>query len=145
MRRRNLIEILLVEDNPGDASLIQEVLSEAKVLNRVQHVEDGSEAVKFLRHEGEHAEAPAPHLIILDLSLPSIDGRQVLSEVKADAALRSIPVVILTSSQTEQDVKRCHEDHANCFITKPTETDELARVVRSVARFWLEIVTLPNQ
>ena len=144
MQSRNLIEVLVVEDNPGDASLIREVLGDAKVLTHVHQMEDGAEAMRFLRREGEHAEAPSPHLIFLDLSLPGLDGREVLNAIKADDTLRAIPVVVLTSSGTEKDVFSAHDKHANCFVVKPDSTEDLARVVRNLVRFWLEVVTLPR-
>ena len=144
MQSRNLIEVLVIEDNPGDASLVQEVLGDAKVLTHVHHVEDGAEALEFLRQEGEYAAAPTPQLIFLDLSLPGMDGRDLLGEIKSDSALRTIPVVVMTSSDTDQDVLKCHENHANCFVVKPQETENLAQTVRNVVRFWLEVVTLPR-
>ncbi|MEO5336919.1 MAG: response regulator [Magnetospirillum sp. WYHS-4] len=144
MRRRNLIEVLLVEDNPGDASVVRAVFGEAKSLNRVHHAENGLDAVRFLRKDAPYQGVPTPHLILLDLSLPGMDGRDVLAEIKRDASLRGIPVMILTSSRTQQDILRCHEEHANCFISKPEQAEDLARAVRTAAQFWLDVVTLPG-
>jgi len=139
------IEILLVEDNPGDVRLTIEALKEAKVRNHLSVAKDGVEALAFLRREGSYADAVRPDLILLDLNLPRKDGREVLSEIKADASLRAIPVVILTTSQAEQDIVRSYELHANCYITKPVDLDQFITVVRSIEDFWLTIVTLPRQ
>ena len=138
------IEILLVEDNPGDARLAIEALREAKVGNRLNVVQDGVEAVAFLRREGRHAGAPRPDLVLLDLNLPKKDGREVLAEIKADADLKRIPVVVLTTSKAEQDILRMYELHANCYITKPVDLDQFMHVVRSIEEFWLTVVKLPN-
>ena len=137
------IEILLVEDNPADVRLTQEALKEAKVVNRLSVVMDGEEAMAFLRREGRHAEAPRPDLILLDLNLPRKDGREVLAEVKADERLRRIPVVILTTSKSEEDVLRSYDLHANCFISKPVGLEQFLRVVESIEDFWLSVVRLP--
>ena len=138
------IEILLVEDNPGDARLAVEALREAKVGNRLNVVQDGVEAVAFLRREGRYAQAPRPDLILLDLNLPKKDGREVLAEIKADADLKRIPVVVLTTSKAEQDILRMYELHANCYITKPVDLDQFMNVVRSIEEFWLTVVKLPT-
>jgi CheY-like chemotaxis protein len=138
------IEILLVEDNPGDVRLTVEALKEAKVRNTLHVVQDGVEALAFLRHEGEHAEAPQPDLILLDLNLPKMDGREVLARIKGDPQLRRIPVVILTVSQAEEDILRTYDLHANCYITKPVDLDQFLKVVRSIEDFWLTIVKLPS-
>jgi two-component system, chemotaxis family, response regulator Rcp1 len=138
------VEILLVEDNPGDVRLTREALREGKVSNRLHVAADGEEALAFLRREGEHADAVRPDLILLDLNLPKKDGRQVLAEVKADPALRQIPVVILTSSQAEEDICRSYDLHANCYVTKPVDLDQFMTVVRAVEDFWLAIVRLPS-
>ncbi len=138
------IEILLVEDNPGDARLAVEALREAKVGNRLSVVPDGVEAVAFLRREGRYGQAPRPDLILLDLNLPKKDGREVLAEIKADADLKRIPVVVLTTSKAEQDVLRMYELHANCYITKPVDLDQFMHVVRSIEEFWLTVVKLPT-
>jgi CheY-like chemotaxis protein len=137
------IEILLVEDNPADVRLTREALKEAKVVNRLSVVTDGEEAMAFLRRQGRHAEAPRPDLILLDLNLPRKDGREVLAEVKEDESLRSIPVVILTTSKSEEDVLRTYDLHANCFISKPVGLEQFLRVVESIEDFWLSVVRLP--
>jgi CheY-like chemotaxis protein len=139
------IEILLVEDNPGDVLLTREALRDSKMRNRLHVAADGVEALAFLRREGRHAGAPAPDLILLDLNLPRKDGREVLAEVKADPALRHIPVVILTSSQAEQDIARAYDLHANCYVTKPVDLDQFLTIVRSIEQFWFTIVKLPTQ
>ena len=138
------IEILLVEDSPGDARLTLEALHEAKINNRLHVVEDGVRAMDFLHQRGADADAPRPDLILLDLNLPRKSGREVLAEVKGDAALRRIPVVILTSSQAEQDIVKSYDLHANCYITKPIDWDDFIRVIRGIENFWLSIVRLPN-
>ena len=138
------IEILLVEDNPGDVRLTIEALRESKVRNHLSVARDGVEALAFLRREGGHAEAVRPDLILLDLNLPKKDGREVLAEIKADAILRTIPVVILTTSRAEQDVLRSYELQANCYISKPVDLDQFITVVKSIEDFWLTIVTLPH-
>jgi CheY-like chemotaxis protein len=136
-------DILLVEDNPGDARLAQEALKEGRIPSRLKVVVDGVEAMNFLRREGEHANAPRPQLVLLDLNLPRKDGRQVLAEMKADPELRRIPVVVLTTSQAEQDVTRSYDLHANCYITKPVDLDRFISVVRSIEEYWCSVVTLP--
>ncbi len=137
------IEILLVEDSPGDARLTMEALKEAKVLNHISIAEDGVEAMAFLRQEGEYAGAPRPDLILLDLNLPKKDGREVLAEVKADKSLALIPVVVLTTSQAEQDIAKSYQLHANCYITKPVDLDQFMEVIKAVESFWLTVVRLP--
>lgn len=137
------IEILLVEDNPGDVRLTIEALKEAKVINHLTVVKDGMEALAFLRRQGSYSAAPRPHLIVLDLNLPRKDGREVLADIKADDRLKRIPVVVLTTSQDEQDVLKSYNLHANCYITKPVDLDQFVRVVRSIEDFWLGIVVLP--
>jgi chemotaxis family two-component system response regulator Rcp1 len=138
------IEILLVEDSPGDVELTADVLQEAKVLNHLSVARDGVEALAFLRRADPHADAPRPDLILLDLNLPKKDGWRVLQEIKADPGLRRIPVVVLTTSQDEQDVFRSYDLHANCYITKPVKLDEFIAVIRSIESFWLTIVRLPR-
>ncbi len=138
------IEILLVEDNPGDVRLTIEALKEAKVINHLTVLKDGVEALAFLRRQGSYAAAPRPHLIVLDLNLPKKDGREVLADIKADDNLKRIPVVVLTTSQDEQDVLKSYNLHANCYITKPVDLDQFVRVVRSIEDFWLGIVVLPT-
>jgi chemotaxis family two-component system response regulator Rcp1 len=137
------IEILLVEDNPGDVRLTQEALKDGKVLNNLHVVEDGVEAMAFLRREGQRTDAVHPDVILLDLNLPRKDGREVLAEIKADPDLRRIPVVVLTTSHAEQDVLKSYDLHANCYITKPVDLDQFIMVIKSVEDFWFTIVKLP--
>lgn len=137
------IELLLVEDSEPDVRLTMEALREAKVKNRLSVVEDGVEALEFLRQEGRFHDAPRPDLILLDLNLPRKDGRQVLEDIKNDVSLKSIPVVILTTSKSEEDVCRSYELHANCYITKPVDFQRFMDVVQSIEDFWLTVVTLP--
>ena len=139
------IEILLVEDSPADVDLTREALDDAKVHNNLHVVGDGVEALAFLRHDGRYAEAPHPDLILLDLNLPKKDGREVLAEIKADPLLRRIPVVVLTTSEAEQDILRSYDLHANCYVTKPVDLDAFIHVVRSIEDFWLAIVRLPSE
>jgi chemotaxis family two-component system response regulator Rcp1 len=139
-----MIDILLVEDNEGDARLAKEALRDSKIRNTLHHVTDGEEAMAFLRKEGKYSKLPRPDLILLDLNLPKKDGRQVLAEIKGDENLRRIPVVILTVSSAEEDVLKAYNLHANCYITKPLDLDQFMKVVRSVEDFWLTIVKLPN-
>ncbi len=138
------VEILLVEDNPGDVRLTIEGLREGKVRNNLQIVEDGAEALAYLKREGKYKDAVRPDLILLDLNLPKKDGREVLSEIKADEDLRHIPVVVLTSSKAEQDILRAYSLHANCYITKPVDLDQFISVVESIEDFWFSIVKLPR-
>jgi two-component system, chemotaxis family, response regulator Rcp1 len=138
------VEILLVEDNPGDVRLTQEALKEGKVRNNLSVAGDGVEAMAFLRREGSYATAPRPDIVLLDLNLPRKDGRQVLAEVKADPDLRRIPVVVLTTSKAEEDILKTYDLHANCFITKPVEFEQFIKVVQSIEGFWLTIVQLPG-
>jgi chemotaxis family two-component system response regulator Rcp1 len=137
------VKILLVEDNPGDVRLTIESLKEAKVHNHLYVVTDGVAAMDFLYRRGEYADAVRPDLILLDLNLPRMDGREVLAEIKEDASLRRIPVVILTTSESEEDIIRTYNLHANCYITKPVDLEQFVKVVRSVEDFWLSIVQLP--
>lgn len=137
------IEILLVEDNPGDARLAEEALHESKILNNLHHVADGEEALDFLHKRGAYQDAPRPDLILLDLNLPRRDGREVLQEVKHHETLKVIPVVVFTISQEEEDILRSYGLHANCFITKPLDLEQFGRAVQAVANFWFTIVTLP--
>ena len=139
------IEILMVEDNPGDVRLTIEALKETKVRNNLNVVRDGAEALAFLRRQGRYAQAPRPDLILLDLNVPRIDGRQVLAEIKADADLRRIPVVVLTASQAEEDILKTYDLHANCYVTKPVDLDQFIKVVQSIETFWLTIVRLPPE
>ena len=137
------IDILMVEDNPGDIRLTQEALRENKMNNTLHVVKDGVEAMAFLRREETYADARRPDLILLDLNLPKKDGREVLAEIKADPVLMRIPVVILTTSQAEEDILRSYDLHANCFVTKPVDLDQFMKVVQSIEDFWLTIVKLP--
>jgi CheY-like chemotaxis protein len=137
------VEILLVEDNPGDVRLTQEALKEGKVYNNLHWAKDGVEALSFLMREGEHANAPRPDIILLDLNLPKKDGREVLEVIKRHDRLKHIPVVVLTTSKAEEDVLRSYELHANCYVTKPVDLDKFIVVVQSIDRFWLTVVTLP--
>jgi CheY-like chemotaxis protein len=139
------IEILLVEDNPGDARLAQEAMKDAKVKNNLHWVEDGVQALSFLRNEKEYEQAPRPDVVLLDLNLPKKDGREVLSEIKSDDQLKNIPVVILTVSSDEADILKSYNLHANCYITKPLDLDSFIEVVKSIESFWLTIVKLPSQ
>lgn len=137
------IEILLVEDNPGDVRLTQEVFKEGKIRNRLNVAWNGEEALAYLHRTGRFAQAPRPDIILLDLNLPRKGGREVLAEIKADPKLRCIPVVILTTSQAEQDISESYNQHANCYIVKPVELDQFINVVRTIEGFWLQIVKLP--
>ena len=139
------IEILLVEDNAGDVRLTREALAEGHVRNNLSVAKDGAEALAMLRHKPEHGEAPRPDLVLLDLNLPKVDGRQVLAEMKSDPDLRRIPVVVLTTSKSEEDVMRSYDLHANSYITKPVDFDQFIKMVRSIEEFWLSIVTLPGR
>jgi two-component system, chemotaxis family, response regulator Rcp1 len=137
------IEILLVEDNPGDVRLTREALKEGKVVNNLQIVEDGEEALSYLRRQGPYTQATRPDLILLDLNLPKKSGREVLAEIKEDPDLRRIPVVILTVSEAEQDIIKSYNLHANCYITKPVNLEQFMDVVQSIENFWLTVVMLP--
>jgi two-component system, chemotaxis family, response regulator Rcp1 len=139
------IEILLVEDNPGDVRLTMEGLNEGKVRNNLHVAKDGVEALAFLRREGEFGNAVRPDLILLDLNLPRKDGREVLTDIKSDPDLKTIPVVVLTTSRADQDVLHSYQLQANCYITKPVDLDQFITVVKSIEDFWLTIVTLPHQ
>jgi CheY-like chemotaxis protein len=139
-----LIEILLVEDEPGDVRLTVEALRDARVRNRIHTVEDGVEALDFLHRRPPYADAPRPDLILLDLNLPRKDGREVLAEIKSDPALRTIPVVVLTTSRAQDDVLRSYDLHANCFISKPMDLNEFNAVVKSIEDFWLTVARLPS-
>ncbi|MFB3883722.1 MAG: response regulator [Thermodesulfobacteriota bacterium] len=138
-----VIDILLVEDNPGDVRLAQEALKESKIRNKLFVVEDGVEAMAFLRQQGKYGGVPRPDLILLDLNLPRKSGREVLAEVKTDENLKRIPVVVLTVSRAEEDVLRCYNHHANCYITKPLDFNQFMEVTKSIEEFWLNIVKLP--
>ncbi len=138
------VEILLVEDNPGDVRLTMETLKEGRLTNNVSVAGDGVEAMAFLQREGKYADAPRPDFILLDLNLPKKDGREVLEEIKEDPELRRIPVVILSTSTAHQDILRTYDLHANCYINKPVDLDEFIKVVRLVEDFWFTIVKLPS-
>ncbi len=138
------VEILLVEDNPGDARLAMEVLKEAKVRNSIHWTKDGVEALAFLRREKPYEDVPRPDVILLDLNLPRKDGREVLAEIKKDERLMRIPVVVLTISKDEEDIFRTYNLHANCYVTKPLDLDQFVKVVKSIEDFWLTIVKLPR-
>ncbi len=139
------LEILLVEDNPGDVRLTQEVFKEAKILNNLSVVGDGVDAMAFLRKQGQYVDASRPDLILLDLNLPRKSGREVVAEVKDDPSLRGIPIVVLTTSSAEQDVVGAYERHANCYITKPVDLDKFIHIIRSIEQFWLSVVQLARE
>lgn len=139
------IEILLVEDSPGDVRLAIEAMKEAKVRNTLSVAEDGVLAMDFLAKRGKYKDAPRPDLILLDLNLPRKDGREVLQEIKADPNFRRIPVVVLTTSRAEEDVLRAYDLHANCYITKPVDFAQFMDVVKSIEDFWLTVVKLPPE
>ena len=138
------IEILLVEDNSGDTRLTVEAMKEAKIRNQMHVVKDGVEAIKFLHKEGEYSDMPRPDLILLDLNLPRMSGREVLTTIKGDPDLRSIPVVILTVSRNEEDILRSYEHHANCYVTKPLDLEAFIEVLKGIEHFWFTIVQLPQ-
>ena len=139
------VDVLLVEDNPGDVRLTREALKESKLWTNLHVVEDGEAALFFLRQEGAYADAPRPDIILLDLNLPKRDGREVLSIIKADENLKRIPVVILTTSDSEEDILKSYNLNANCYITKPVDFEQFIRVVRAIEDFWLTIVKLPGR
>jgi two-component system response regulator len=139
------IEVLLIEDSPGDVRLTREALKDAKVHIRLSVVSDGVEAMAFLERQGEFTDAPRPDLILLDLNLPKKDGREVLKDIKESATLGSIPVVILTTSASEADILKSYRLHANCYITKPVDLDGFLKVVNSIDNFWLSVVKLPRE
>jgi CheY-like chemotaxis protein len=138
------IEVLLVEDDPGDVLLVQEAFADNKLLNNIHVVNDGEQALAYLRREGEHADAPRPDLVLLDLNLPRKDGREVLRDVKGDPALRSIPVVVLTTSESEEDVLRSYDLHANAYVTKPVDFERFVSIVRQIDDFFVSVVRLPS-
>jgi len=139
----DLIEILLVEDSPDDADLTIDALREGKIRNHISLVEDGVEAMLFLRRQGKYAEARRPDLILLDLNLPRKNGREVLAEIKHDPDLRRIPVVVMTSSDDEKDILAAYNLYVNCYVTKPVDLDQFIRVVKSIESFWFSVVRLP--
>ncbi len=138
-------EILLVEDNPADVLLTQEAFAESKIRHHLWCVPDGEEAIQFLRHQGNFADVPRPDVVLLDLNLPKKDGREILAEMKEDPSLREIPVIVLTTSQAEQDIFKAYKLHANCYLTKPIDVDEFINKIRSIEDFWLSIVRLPTR
>ncbi len=137
------VEILLIEDNPGDVRLTVEALKESKIINNLNVVDDGIEALSYLQKEGIYKDKPRPDLIILDLNLPKKDGREVLGEIKSEDSLKQIPIAILTTSEAEEDIIKSYELHANCYITKPVNMEQFIKVVKSVGDFWFSIVMLP--
>jgi CheY-like chemotaxis protein len=139
------IEVLLVEDDPGDVVMTREALAESKVLNQLHVVSNGEDALKFLRREAPFEDAPRPGLVLLDLNLPRVDGREVLAVVKNDPTLRRIPVVVLTTSQAEEDIVRSYDLHANAFVSKPVDFDQFLEVVRQVDNFYISVVSLPRE
>jgi CheY-like chemotaxis protein len=141
----NPIEVLLVEDNPGDAQLTRIALSDGKMCVNLSLTEDGVDALAFLRKQGQYADAPRPDLILLDLNLPRKDGREVLAEIKADPSLKRIPVVVLTTSQSDTDILQAYELAANCFITKPVDFDQFVKIVQTIEDFWFTVVKLPSE
>ena len=144
-RERKVLEVLLVEDSPGDVRLTQEAFREANRAIRLHVATDGVEAMAFLRHEGAHVQAPRPDLILLDLNLPKMDGREVLAHIKENDELRTIPTVILTTSEAESDIAKSYNLRANCYLTKPVQLDEFEALVKSIHEFWLTEVKLPQQ
>ncbi|MCC8249211.1 response regulator [Saccharothrix luteola] len=140
----NVIDVLLVEDDPGDALMTQEAFEHHKIRNQLHVVRDGVEALEFLRRQGPYEDAPRPGLILLDLNLPKMDGREVLAEIKADATLRPIPVVVLTTSEAEEDILRSYNLHANAYVTKPVDFDRFIEVVRQIDDFFVTVVKLPR-
>lgn len=144
-RTGKVIDVLLVEDDPGDVLMTREAFEDNKVANRLAVVSDGVSALAYLRKEGEHADARTPDLVLLDLNLPRMDGREVLEAMKNDDALRSIPVVVLTTSEAEEDVVRSYSLHANAYVTKPVDFDRFIEVVRQIDEFFVEVVRLPQR
>jgi chemotaxis family two-component system response regulator Rcp1 len=140
-----LADILLVEDNPGDVRLAKEAFKECKLLNKLYQVEDGIEAMAFLRQEGKYSDAPRPDLVLLDLNLPRKDGREVLVEIKNDQDLKIIPIIVLTTSHSDKDILQSYQLNANCYITKPVDFTQFIDVVKSIEKFWLTVVTLPQK
>jgi CheY-like chemotaxis protein len=139
------VEILLVEDNPGDVRLIQEGLKKTTIQSRLSVAEDGVEALEFLLRQGRFADAPRPELILLDLNLPRKDGRELLREIKTDERFKRIPVVVLTSSEAEEDIEAAYNLHANCYITKPVDFKKFTTIINTINEFWFSVVTLPEK
>jgi CheY-like chemotaxis protein len=140
-----IIDILLVEDNPGDAKLVQKAFELGRLANKIYHVSDGESALSFLRKEGSYADAPRPDIILLDLNMPGLDGREVLARVKSDPELLTIPVIIMTTSSAEQDILESYKLHVNCYITKPVQVQDFINVVKTIDEFWIGIVCLPKR
>jgi two-component system, chemotaxis family, response regulator Rcp1 len=140
-----IVDILVVEDNSGDALLIKEVLKSSKIYNSLNIVKDGAEAMDFLHRKGKFTDVPHPDLILLDLNLPKLDGREVLAEIKSDDKLKHIPVVIMTTSQEEEDIIKSYQLHANCYVTKPINLDQFIKVIESIEDFWFSLVKLPGK
>ncbi len=144
MNKARPIEILIVEDNLGDARLVQEALIDGQIHNNLSHLEDGVEALAFLRRQGKYADSPRPDIVLLDLNMPRVDGRQVLVEMKHDPDLKEIPVVALTTSSAQKDVEACYKAGANAYITKPVDFEAFMNVIKTFDQFWFSVVTLPN-
>jgi CheY-like chemotaxis protein len=140
-----LIDILLVEDNPADARLTREAFVDSKMVNTLHHVRNGDEAMAFLNRKPPYADAPRPDVVLLDLNMPGMDGRAVLAEMKSDPHLKTIPVVVLTTSEAEEDIARSYELHANCYVTKPVDFDKFVTIVQAIDDFWVSVVRLPPQ
>jgi CheY-like chemotaxis protein len=140
----DVVDVLLVEDDPGDVLMTREAFEHHKLRNKLHVVADGVEAIQFLRREGEHADAPRPGLVLLDLNLPRKDGREVLAEIKSDESLRSIPVVVLTTSEAEEDILRSYDLHANAYVTKPVDFDRFIDIIRQIDDFFVTVVKLPR-
>jgi CheY-like chemotaxis protein len=140
-----LIDILLVEDNPADARLTREAFIDSKMVNTLHHVRNGDEAMAFLNRTPPYADAPRPDVVLLDLNMPGMDGRAVLAEMKADPHLKTIPVVVLTTSEAEEDIARSYELHCNCYVTKPVDFDKFVTIVQAIDEFWVSVVRLPPQ
>lgn len=145
MSEKEPVDILLAEDNPGDVKLTRKALDQGRLVNNLHVVNDGVETMAFLRNDGEFADSPRPDLVLLDLNMPRKDGREVLEEIKADEDLRRIPVVVLTSSEAEEDVVKSYELHANAYLTKPVDFDGFLDVIDTLEQFWLEVVKLPPE
>lgn len=141
----DIIDILLIEDNPGDTKLVQKAFEIGRLANRIFHVENGEEALDYLFRRGPYVNASRPDIILLDLNMPGVDGRQVLSEIKGDDRLKTIPVIIMTSSMAEQDILESYELHANCYITKPVNVQDFIEVVKTIDQFWIGVVCLPGR
>ena len=141
----DIIDILLVEDNPGDAKLVQKAFQLGRLANRIFHAKDGEEALDFLYKRGKFEDAPRPDIILLDLNMPGIDGRQVLAQIKSDSALLTIPVIVMTTSSAEQDILESYKLHVNCYVTKPVQMQDFLNVIRTIDEFWIGVVCLPNR